>query len=71
MVMYDETNGQWELQGLMKHDELGGHKTFGAHDAICSSNIIKRLINYVINTYDNINDFNLVDLFHHQETTIL
>jgi hypothetical protein len=50
---------------------IGRHKTFGAHEAICSSNISKRLINYVINTYDNINDFNLVDLFHHQETTIL
>ncbi len=27
MVVHDKANGQWELQGLMKHDELGdmGH----------------------------------------------
>ncbi len=23
MVVHDKVNGQWELQGLMKHDELG------------------------------------------------
>jgi hypothetical protein len=23
MVMHDQANGRWELQGLMKHDELG------------------------------------------------
>jgi hypothetical protein len=23
MVAHDKANGQWELQGLMKHDELG------------------------------------------------
>ncbi len=27
LVVYDEANGRWELQSLMKHDELGdmGH----------------------------------------------
>jgi len=23
MVLHDEVNGRWELQGLMRHDELG------------------------------------------------
>jgi len=45
--------------------------TNNLHVSICSSNISKRLINYVINTSNDINDFNSVDLFHHPKATIM
>jgi hypothetical protein len=35
VMVHDKTNGQWGLQGSMKHDELGGHGTFSAHEKKC------------------------------------